>query len=78
MDRPAIRKQPAIRSKAGSASRAVRSHRSQENASVTGFEPQHRRARIAEAAYFKAEARGFAPGFEEADWLAAEQEIDQA
>lgn len=30
---------------------------------------------IAEAAYFKAEKRGFQPGHEEADWLAAEQEL---
>lgn len=31
---------------------------------------------IAERAYFKAEERGFAPGGEVADWLAAEIEID--
>jgi len=30
---------------------------------------------IAEAAYLKSEKRGFAPGFEEADWLEAEQEL---
>ncbi len=28
------------------------------------------------AAYFKAQARGFAPGFELDDWLAAEKEVD--
>ncbi|MGD2119706.1 MAG: DUF2934 domain-containing protein [Chromatiales bacterium] len=31
---------------------------------------------IREAAYYRAEKRGFAPGFEEQDWAAAEQEID--
>jgi hypothetical protein len=31
--------------------------------------------RIAEAAYFRAERRGFAPGSETEDWLAAEAEI---
>ena len=31
---------------------------------------------IAIAAYHKAEARGFAPGGEEQDWLGAEEEID--
>lgn len=31
---------------------------------------------IAEAAYFRAEQRGFAPGNEMDDWLAAELEID--
>ena len=30
---------------------------------------------IAEAAYYKAEQRGFIPGFEEEDWLQAESEI---
>ena len=31
---------------------------------------------IAEAAYFRAEQRGFVPGNEVEDWLAAEMEID--
>lgn len=35
-----------------------------------------RRAMIAEAAYLRAERRGFAPGSEEEDWLAAEKEVD--
>jgi hypothetical protein len=30
---------------------------------------------IAETAYYKAEGRGFAPGQELADWLAAEREV---
>ncbi len=33
------------------------------------------RARIAEAAYYRAERRGFAGGSEVEDWLAAEEEI---
>ncbi|HYL03436.1 MAG TPA: DUF2934 domain-containing protein [Steroidobacteraceae bacterium] len=37
---------------------------------------ESRRAMIAEAAYLRAERRGFAPGGETADWLAAEQEVD--
>lgn len=37
-----------------------------------------RRLRIAEAAYFRAERRGFAPGYEVLDWLEAEAEIDCA
>lgn len=32
---------------------------------------------IAEAAYYRAEARGFADGYELDDWLEAEAEIDQ-
>jgi hypothetical protein len=35
-----------------------------------------RRAMIAEAAYLRAERRGFATGNEEEDWLAAEAEVD--
>jgi hypothetical protein len=35
-----------------------------------------RRAMIAEAAYLRAEARGFAPGYELDDWIAAESEVD--
>jgi len=42
-------------------------------ASVSG---EDRRAMIAESAYLRAERRGFAPGHEVADWLAAEQEVD--
>lgn len=44
---------------------------------VTPFvDPQRRAALIAEAAYFRAEKRGFAPGHENEDWLAAEAEVD--
>jgi hypothetical protein len=35
-----------------------------------------RRGMIAEGAYLRAERRGFAPGFETEDWLAAEAEVD--
>lgn len=35
-----------------------------------------RRAMIAQAAYLRAERRGFSPGGEVEDWLAAEAEVD--
>jgi len=35
-----------------------------------------RRGMIAEGAYLRAERRGFAPGHEDMDWLAAEAEVD--
>ena len=38
--------------------------------------PEARRAMIAEAAYLRAEQRGFAPGCETDDWLLAEAEVD--
>ena len=37
---------------------------------------RERQSMIAEAAYYRAENRGFAPGWETEDWLAAEKEID--
>lgn len=37
-----------------------------------------RRSMIAQAAYYRAERRGFEPGYEAADWLAAESEVDAA
>ncbi len=36
---------------------------------------EERHSAIAEAAYFRAQRRGFAPGHELDDWLAAEREI---
>jgi hypothetical protein len=38
--------------------------------------PDARRGMIAEAAYLRAEGRGFAPGYELEDWIAAENEVD--
>ena len=40
------------------------------------FPDSDRERRIAEAAYYRAEQRGFAPGCEVEDWLAAEGEVD--
>ena len=40
-------------------------------------EAERRRALIAESAYFRALRRGFAPGHELEDWLAAEAEVDE-
>jgi len=42
------------------------------------IEPEARNAMIAEAAYFRSAHRGFEPGHEVDDWLAAESEIDGA
>lgn len=41
-----------------------------------GYDSQARYALIAEAAYHLAEQRGFRPGHELDDWLAAEREVD--
>lgn len=42
------------------------------------IEPEAREAMIAEAAYFRCAHRGFEPGHEVDDWLAAESDIDAA
>jgi len=39
--------------------------------------PADRYASIAQAAYFRSQLRGFKPGHEMEDWLAAEAEVDQ-
>ncbi len=39
-------------------------------------DPQQRAGLIARAAYFRAMNRGFVPGYELTDWLAAEAEVD--
>jgi len=39
-------------------------------------DPEVRRLMIAEAAYYCAERRGFAPGHELEDWFEAEAQID--
>lgn len=44
-------------------------------AAIASSQDQLRHA-IAEAAYYRAEQRGFAPGHELEDWLAAQQQIN--
>jgi hypothetical protein len=41
------------------------------------IEPEQRLAMICDAAYFLSERRGFGPGHELDDWLAAEGQIDR-
>lgn len=38
---------------------------------------EEREQRIREAAYFRSQGRGFAPGHELEDWVEAEQEVDR-
>ena len=42
----------------------------------TGIVPNERLIMIAEAAYYRAERRGFEPGDQLKDWLEAEAEVD--
>lgn len=47
-----------------------------KSATAAVLPDDERRAMVAKAAYFHAERRGFAPGGEVEDWLAAEAEVD--
>jgi len=59
-------------------SQKVRSRRAKSPAaSATPRHREDRHASIAEAAYFRSQHRGFIPGYELEDWLAAEEEVDQ-
>ncbi len=40
------------------------------------FEPMQRNEMVEQAAYYRAESRGFEPGHEMEDWLAAERDIE--
>lgn len=43
---------------------------------ITASDIDDLRAAIAEAAYYRAEQRGFEPGYEMTDWLEAEKEVN--
>jgi len=40
-----------------------------------GISTEELRRQISEAAYYKAQQRGFAPGYEHQDWIEAEAEV---
>jgi len=48
----------------------------QDEESVAGLSDEERRRMIAEAAYYRAQTRGFGSEQELDDWLAAEKEVD--
>jgi Protein of unknown function (DUF2934) len=66
---------PPPRPRAKSSTPRMRKTAAKVSADVTISEDV-RRGMIAEAAYLRAERRGFAPGQEHEDWLAAEAEVD--
>jgi hypothetical protein len=56
-------------------SRAEKQSRPVQAEPSTDMHVEIPRQHIAEAAYYKAEKRGFVPGFEELDWEEAETEV---
>lgn len=65
---------PRVRPAAGVA-KGRRTRSARVGASVL-VDPVTRARMIAEAAYYKAESRGFAPGSDQLDWFEAEREIE--
>jgi hypothetical protein len=62
----------------GTTAKGQRKPERPERGAGGGLAANNERARqIAEAAYYRAQARGFAPGEEIEDWLQAEAEIDR-
>lgn len=59
------------------APRKTKSSASKGNGNGQGITPEVRLGMIAEAAYYRAERRGFQGGSPELDWLEAEAEVDQ-
>jgi hypothetical protein len=55
---------------------AAQTHASQPFMLGAEHHEQTYKSNIAEIAYLKAESRGFTPGYELDDWLAAEQECN--
>jgi hypothetical protein len=60
-----------------SSTRAADKASSHTAAAQAPHPPLDRYASIAQAAYFRSQHRGFKPGHEMEDWLAAEAEVDQ-
>lgn len=47
------------------------------DAESTRTDAEQRHHRISEAAYYRAERRGFTPGSDQEDWFEAEREVDR-
>jgi hypothetical protein len=63
-------KPPAVKAAVGTRKKAASA------ATVPAVSADERRAMIARAAYLRGQSRGFPPGGEAEDWLAAEKEVD--
>ena len=75
---PASRPVPARKPATKAAPETPRSRPPERGASGNaqpGLSPEEVYKLIQESAYFKAKARGFAPGHEVQDWIEAEQEV---
>jgi hypothetical protein len=67
---------PPVAAPAASATTGIISDMATQVATERPVDPEARRLMIAQAAYYRAEQRGFEPGHELEDWLEAEARID--
>ncbi len=67
---------PSAKKRAAARTASAERPRSAAGAPNIAVSEDVRRQMIAEAAYLRAEQRGFAPGHEREDWLLAEDEVD--
>jgi hypothetical protein len=75
--RAAAAPKPAARKKAATRKTPARKPAGvQAGAALAAPSTAEREEMVRTAAYFRAERRGFAPGYEWEDWLAAEAEVD--
>jgi hypothetical protein len=79
--KPRSAAQPSKGRQAAVSEAAQAAHAAQRPNTIVGrtpafIEPERRGVMIAEAAYYRAERRGFEPGHELEDWLTAEGEIN--
>ena len=68
---------PAAEKSDGRSQTFATKQQTQKAQSPVAVGPNERYHRIAEAAYLRAEYRGFLPGCELQDWLEAEAEVDK-
>jgi hypothetical protein len=74
--RAAAAPKPAAKKAAATGKAAIRkSTGTQSRAAIAAPSAAEREEMVRTAAYFRAERRGFAPGYEWEDWLAAEAEV---
>lgn len=77
MQTPTLSTDAPASAKRASGGKTSRARTAASTKAKARLDAETRRRLIAEAAYYKAEERGFVPGWEESDWFAAEQEIDR-
>ena len=74
---PAVKKSSTAKKRSAPKKTAAKpAATSRSTRSPVNISPEERWRMVATAAYHRAERRGFAPGHEVEDWLAAEKEIE--